>query len=303
MIHLLVNPLARFGSRRRLVDEVRRGLHEDVCVCPFPFERHLADRCRNHASDRILLVGGDGTVNRVINALGTGGPALAVLAGGTANDLAGLVGAPWERGPAVRLARSRRVRGIDLVSVNGKLFATCGGIGLPARAVQRAERWRRGRIGRRVAAAAGAGIYPLAALRETLAGTRPLEAEIECEGRRTRGRMLAVLVANQARLGARFLVSPDASHRDGRLDLCTLAMPRGREWGALLRELRTGRISTLPFARTRQARSFTLRTSEAVPFFGDGEILCHADTFHVRTLPSALRVVDPRGEEVSRAAA
>lgn len=306
MLHLIVNPLAKSGRNFELVRRERSRVGE-VCWCPFPFEKHLADCCRrsdSDATDRIVLIGGDGTVNRAINALGPDTPPIALIPAGTANDLARSLGIPEELEGAIELACSGCVQRIDLISVNDRLFATCGGIGLPAGAARLANDWRtRGRIGSRLAQRLGSAVYMLAAIAE-LASSRALDVEIECGGATCREQVLAMFVANQSRIGRRYIVSPAASHHDGLLDLCSIPATRdGSGRLALLRESARGRIDALPHVRHQQSSSVTIRIEKVVSFYGDGEILCESDTFRVRTLPSALRVVTPFSEEALRVAA
>jgi diacylglycerol kinase family enzyme len=90
----------------------------------------------------IVAVGGDGTVNRVVNTQHPREAAIGIIPLGTANDLAAALGIPDDPTAACRVIRAGRTRWIDPVGVNAKRFATCGGIGLAAEAAMRGNRWR-----------------------------------------------------------------------------------------------------------------------------------------------------------------
>jgi diacylglycerol kinase family enzyme len=70
--------------------------------------------------------------------------AVGIIPCGSSNDLAGQLDIPTDFQQACRIIRSARLTDIDLISVNGRYFATCGGFGLAADVAQRANAWRGG---------------------------------------------------------------------------------------------------------------------------------------------------------------
>jgi diacylglycerol kinase (ATP) len=273
-----------------------------------PTPEALARGCARAGPDTVTVVaGGDGTVNRVLQArcarrAGRLAPhgRLAVLPAGTANDLAGALGMPggWEpAAAAIRDAvRAGHTRRIDLLTVNGRPFVTCGGLGAAADAAARVGRWRErgGPAGRAACAGLRWAAYPLAAAVEFLGPRRLPRARIECEGRAWNGELLALLVSNQPRFGRRFEASPGAAQDDGMFDVCQVDAPRGRArmFHIMARTLRGG-AQGLSEVRQFQARSLTVETELPARFFGDGEILEIGRRFEIAIHPGALEVVAP----------
>jgi len=133
----------------------------------------LARDARKNGVDLVVALGGDGTVNEVVNGLladGTeaaGGepvPALAVVSGGSTNVFARALGMPtgWAEGAAlileaIRTGRSRsvglgkattvgRADGADPTGLTERYFTFCAGLGIDAEVIHRVERARlRGR--------------------------------------------------------------------------------------------------------------------------------------------------------------
>src|SRR6185369_4535651 len=115
----------------------------------------LAREARKGGADMVVALGGDGTVNEVVNGLlhdGTGPdvPALAVVSGGSTNVFARALGLPmdWAEGTGVILEaiRAGRSRQIGLGRADDRYFTFCAGYGLDAEVIQRVERARlRGR--------------------------------------------------------------------------------------------------------------------------------------------------------------
>src|SRR5690606_4275188 len=108
--------------------------------------------------DLVVALGGDGTVNEVVNGLLEKGgsaeklPMLAVVPGGSTNVFARSLGLPeeWKDGVEVILDAlgDNRSRTSSLGKANGRYFTFCAGLGLDAAAIRRVERARmRGVVG------------------------------------------------------------------------------------------------------------------------------------------------------------
>jgi diacylglycerol kinase family enzyme len=129
----------------------------------------LGREARKNGVDVVVALGGDGTVNEVVNGLladGTGPdvPALAVVCGGSTNVFARALGLPtdWVEGTsaileALRDGRTRsiglgktttvgRADGLDALGRAERYFTFCAGFGMDADVIHRVERSRlRGR--------------------------------------------------------------------------------------------------------------------------------------------------------------
>ena len=285
----------RTEAVRNLIRSEFAGLSHEVAVDPSA--ARLAELCREVNGEgrmTVVAVGGDGTVNRIINATPPSGVVVGVIPLGTANDLAAALHIPVDPTAACRIVREGRASAIDLISVNERRFATCGGVGLAAQAALRANRWRGSRS--RVAGAFRWALYPLAATCE-LWGWRGLgPLRIRCGGTTMGEETMTLVVSNQPRFGGRFSTSPEASNADGLFDLCEIRAPRSRArmlW-VILRAL-CGRIGCMREVVLMRGSEATLIAPRAIPFFGDGELLETARSFEIRLLPGALRVLVPSG--------
>ena len=93
--------------------------------------------------DSIISVGGDGTANTLIQKLAGENIGLLVIPGGTANDLAAELGTKHSIRHALSQIRARQTKKIDLISVNGQLMATNGGIGFGGRVANQINEMRK----------------------------------------------------------------------------------------------------------------------------------------------------------------
>ncbi|HVT65089.1 MAG TPA: diacylglycerol kinase family protein [Mycobacteriales bacterium] len=156
---LVVNPQATLTSARER-DVLARALGSDLKV-DLEETTHrghaieLGARATAEAYDLVVVLGGDGTINEVVNGLlGSGEwlgpsedtPALAVVPGGSTNVFSRALGisrdpveATSELLEALRTNSSRR---ITMGRVNDRWFTFTAGVGLDADAVRRVEKAR-----------------------------------------------------------------------------------------------------------------------------------------------------------------
>ena len=186
----------------------------------------LAAAAADLGHDRVIAVGGDGTVHEVINGLmsgsapGTPPPMLGVVPAGSGNDLARSLRLPLAPLEALPVALGDRTRPLDLgvATCDGmrRHFHAAGGTGFDAQVAftmaGRRRGWQRGRAGYFLSTLNELRRYHNSELRIRLAtpdGARQLE-----------GRFLFVAFANGPYYGGGMRICPDASNRDGMLDVC-----------------------------------------------------------------------------------
>ncbi|MBI5266093.1 MAG: hypothetical protein HY851_02560, partial [candidate division Zixibacteria bacterium] len=268
-----------------------------VCTTEFPgHARYLAARAAQHGAEVVLAVGGDGTINEVINGLTGTETALAVLPAGTANDFAAQMRLTAQGLADVSSLEKCSRRRVDLVRVNNWHFASSGGFGLPCQAIERAEYLRRqpGLAGRMLRAA-GSHLYTLALLAEWRQFNRSHgQVTIEHDHGTLICEPVALIVANQSTLGKSFKVAPDANNHDGRCDLVVIdrssKSPKAVQAVASIRWPWLGEPENVIRLQTRRLKVIC---DKPVPFFGDGEIRIESGRFDVEVIPGALRVLIP----------
>lgn len=117
----------------RIIDLYRlKGLHLLFHRLSFDREDDAVLSAVDGSFDHLLLAGGDGTVNYLVNLIKGRGLELpvAVLPTGTANDFAALLGMPADIGESCRAILSGRIRPTDLGTVNGHYFVNVFSCGL-----------------------------------------------------------------------------------------------------------------------------------------------------------------------------
>ena len=96
----IVNPSAGGGRAARIWERIRGNLDVDCVATAGPGDAsRLTRKAAEQGYDRVLAVGGDGTVSQVAAGVGGTASALAVIPAGNGNDFSrgiGVPGAPHE---------------------------------------------------------------------------------------------------------------------------------------------------------------------------------------------------------------
>ncbi|HZB24247.1 MAG TPA: diacylglycerol kinase family protein [Gaiellaceae bacterium] len=296
----LVNPASANGSTGRRWPELahaagREGLRGDTFFSERP--GHLTELARNAAdagAELLVVVGGDGSVNEVVNGIaGRDGVEIAVLARGTGWDFVRTYGIPHKALPAIRVALEGRTRTIDLGSVTYRswsgeertsLFANIASAGMSGAIAKRANDTSK--------ALGGRASYLLATF-AVFTRWRNTEVSVSVGDEVRRGRMHDVVVANGRCFGGGMKICPDAEPDDGLFDVLTIGDLTKRDLLTTLPKTFWGRHLPHPKAELLRGAVVTVDSTAALPIELDGE---QPGTTPVRfeIVRRALRVRVPR---------
>jgi YegS/Rv2252/BmrU family lipid kinase len=281
---LVANPQSRRGER---IDEARTVLarHRRVHVLELGPGVDVAAVIAERPAqiDRVVVAGGDGTINTLLRAVLEADLPLGVLPLGTANDLAGTLGLPKDPVAAAEVIEAGLLRRVDVGVVNGHPFLNAVGVGLGPRLTRRLTGQAKARW--------GVGAY-IAGLVQAYRDTHPFSALIDCDGTALAVRALQITIGNGRQYGGGMVVSDAAAIDDAALDvLCVEPRPISD----LLRHalaLKRGRGDESPVARTARGRRVRVTTTRPLDVTADGEILT-STPIDVTVKPGALRVFSP----------
>lgn len=182
----------------------------------------LAARAARDGVERVVVVGGDGTVHEVANGLLAQGSdaVLGVVPIGSGNDFAKLVGV-YRHNPVRAVARivTARPRRFDVGRVLDEYFVNSMGCGFDAEVV---------RARNAMPNLPGVLSYLVPVLR-TFASYRPQLLQARSAEFAETGHMMLVEVCNGTTAGGDYRFAPDADPTDGRLDVCLVrrvSLPR-----------------------------------------------------------------------------
>lgn len=230
---------------------------------------------------RVAVFGGDGTVHHVIQRLAFGDRELCVFPAGTANDLTCAIGLGSSLDRNLGLFEKGKTIGYDTISVNGRHVITGGGFGLGYHAASSANRLRSGPLGGLFRKGLRAKVYLVTlAWHGLVAKPERVGFAMVRDGIASEGETQSILFCNQALMGKRVLIAPGTSALDGRFHLVRF-LNRGAA-GILrtLGHLKAGSKEAEPMLERFEVEEASIRFSEPVPAYGDGEEFA-ADTHWV----------------------
>ena len=235
-------------------------------------------------AELIFVWGGDGMVQRCVDAVAGTAVVLAILPAGTANLLATNLGIPDDLGAAVRVGLNGERRDIDTGTVNGEHFAVMAGTGFDALMIKEASRRMKRRLGRLA--------YIYTGTRSLTA--RGMKAKVDVDGRRHYdGALSCVLVGNVGKLFGGVEVFGGARPDDGIVEVGLVTADGPVQWARTFGRLAAGSPEKSPFVEVTRGRTITVRLDRKVPYELDGGDRKKAKKLRIKVHPGSVRICVP----------
>ncbi len=292
---VVVNPRAGSGRAervwRRLVSQHPELADASVVHVNDPTRAdELVRAALTGLPERLVVVGGDGTLHRVVNVLNDAnalsGLGVGLIPAGTGSDMARCLGLPAEPSAALVRVLNGKHRLVDLLDLTFETGArrlvvniASAGVSGPVAARINALRHR------------WAGAYLAAALRALL-GFQAVSCRIDLDGRPWfEGPMVLAAFANGCAFGRGLRIAPEAEPDDGLMDVVVAENEPLRRLLPAVPRLYRGTHLDLPFVHHARARHLSLRPLGPMPPLEmDGETRAgEAVTIQVR--PKALTLL------------
>ena len=303
---LIVNPYATSTTAVRR-EVITRALASelDLNVVQTRYRGHAGHVAEGAARDQyelVLALGGDGTVNEVVNGMlrvrppGAGAPLFAPLPGGSANVFTRSLGLPADlvdaTGQILGALQEGRTRSIGLGLAGQRYFCANAGLGLDAEVVRVVEGLRaRGR-------GASAAMYVWAAVRQFCAVTnrRAPALSLDRDGTPALDGLFLGIVSNSSPwtyLGQRPVFASPRAGFDTGLDLLAVRSLGTLRTLNLVRQMlsRGGGPSGRHVVSLHDQPALAFRAARPVAFQVDGEYVGEREHVLLRSIPNALRVL------------
>jgi diacylglycerol kinase (ATP) len=291
---LLINRHARKAQQQsEFAIEQLQSLGLELIEEPMPSPEQLSDLIRRFDGQvtRVIIGGGDGTLNAAIAGLIDTQIPLGLLPLGTANDLARTLGIPANLEQACQIVAVGQPEPVDVGWVNGKYFFNVASLGLSVKITRQ--------LTKEVKQKWGILAYGITAF-QAMWESRPFHADIRLpQGEVHTVKTLQIAVGNGRFYGGGMAVAPDAAINDGRLDLYSLGLEHWWQMLALLPLFHRGQHALTPWSDAWAGQEFYVETRRSRPICTDGEISTSTPA-HFRVLPQALTILTalPKAEAV-----
>ncbi|HEX8327220.1 MAG TPA: diacylglycerol kinase family protein [Hymenobacter sp.] len=243
-------------------------------------ETALQEHIAQHHPDRLVAVGGDGTVKLVAEQALAANLPIAVLPAGSANGMAKELNLPLKPVDALDIAVHGMEKSVDVIYLNGTdLCLHLSDIGLNAQLVRHAQsnNWR-GMLG-----------YARAAF-WSLLRRRLMRVRIQCDDEQVERTAFMVVLANARVYGTGATINPEGDVSDGKFEVVVLRRLVGRELLKMFWRFRPFDPAAVEIFCTT---SVQLEIKRPVDFQVDGEYRGKTTHVDAEIRPGALRVLVP----------
>lgn len=283
---LFVNPLSGSYARKRINNVVTRlknaGLHPTIFSVTTPDEIYTCClRIDESDSDPLVIVaGGDGTFNAVVNGLQPNRATLAVLPMGTSNVLAAELGIKSVKNGIKKILKGKtRPLSLGLLKLEqgSHRFVLMAGIGLDGTVVR--DVWP---LGKRLLKQ---GAYALSALKNTFKWDRTLievrteDKHLECH---------SVIVCSASRYGGDFILAPEGDLFSPELTAICINKNERRSYLRLAYELFRGKADTSSERIAVPTTGLEIRGVKPIQI--DGDFIGYSPA-RITTVPDFARII------------
>ena len=296
---VLVNPSSGRGKGAAMGNRIRQTLKE----AGIPYQSFDTEKSGDAVTiaaalpvgffDRLLVVGGDGTLNEVVRGLKDKALPLALFPAGTGNDAARLLGIADES-MALDTALHGVSRQMDVGWASGDTFVNIFSFGFDAAIATQANRWKH--------LLPGWLLYPAALVKTIFAFQPPQVAYTlttsEGETIQRKETLLLAAICNGSYYGGGMMINPQADPWDGVLELCVVRkMPR---WKLLMLFPTIYRGTHVSFREVtlEKITSLSLKADKPSLLNRDGETWPGKEAV-VKVVPQGLTVLCPVAKSAS----
>lgn len=248
---------------------------------------HATELAREGAAagyDRVVAIGGDGTINETANGLFDTGVPMAIVPFGSGNGLARHLRIPLKRDEALIAARDGHPLQIDCGEVGKRRFYCTMGVGFDAL------------VSREFAYAPRRGLltYSRIAVSNFMHYT-PQDYHIEVDGTHHNFKAFIVAVCNASQYGNNAYIAPRATMSDGLLDVTIVERGHLGSLAAAGVRLFTHRLDRSHIVHCLRGKHIRIERDTEGPGHIDGESLTMPATLDINCRHSTLSVIVTAG--------
>ena len=263
---LVINPISGTATKSGLAEKCLRklrkvGIKVEVLYTEKAGDAHsFAKMAAARGYMGVIAAGGDGTINEVASGLIGTETALGIIPCGSGNGLARHLNISMDFSEAIDVIARKHIVDCDYCDANGKPFFCTFGIGFDAAVSDRfARQSHRGLIN-----------YVRSAIEEYMK-FQPSEYLIEANGKKIKFRAFLIAVCNASQYGNNAFIAPEASIKDGMMDVTLVHAGTPLTRPLIGVDLFTGLIRNNMISQTMKVSEIKVKRLEPGPVHLDGE--------------------------------
>ncbi len=249
------------------------------------YAKHGITLAREAAADgayAVVAVGGDGSVNDIVQGLLGSDTLLGIIPKGSGNGMARTMRIPLATEEAVKVISKGNIVAMDVGMANDQLFISNAGVAFDAL------------ISRKFARSEKRGLFVYSWLViKYLWLYKTWNFNITIDGKSMQECAFMINVANGEQFGYNFRIAPMASYTDGLLDVVIIRKFPKLLGGLIALRAMTGTITKSPYVKHFTGKEITISHPDLQLMQTDGDAHACASSINFTILPGAQRVIVP----------
>lgn len=295
MKHLfIINPNAGKGHASKLkaiIDDCFKDRNEEYIIEVTKAPGHATQIAKAYVDSdiyRVYSVGGDGTLNEVLNGMVNSESSLATIPTGSGNDFLRTI----YTGKKIKLKDMilANIRGeeklIDVAKINERYFINISSVGLDADVVSTARKFKK------LPLITGSMAYFMSII-VTILQNRRRVLEIEIDEVKFTNNMMLVAAGNGRFYGGGMKALPKADFQDGLLDICLARSMSRRRILSVFPKYMKGEHDSFEEITFRKIKKVVIRAETMFPINADGETF-YAKEVKLEIVPKGIKIVIPK---------
>lgn len=297
MKHLfIINPVAGRGESLRYKDEIIeifKDKQEEFFIEITQSSGHATEIAREYSNKdvfRIYAIGGDGTINEVLNGMVGSKSSLAVIPCGTGNDFSRtLIGKDSSKNILKRTIEGYE-KDIDIARVNNKYFINISSVGLDSQVVYNARLFKKKPL-------IPNGLSYIFSLFYTPFTFRSIDMKITIDDISFHQKSLLIAVSNGKCYGGGVYITPEANIEDGLLDICLIRKTALLKLLKFLPKAIKGKHGSAEEVSFFKGKKVTVESKESFILNVDGELeKTYKSEFEI--IPMGIKLAIPKGNSL-----
>jgi diacylglycerol kinase (ATP) len=284
---IIINPAASKGKCRQRAGEVKafcddNSLDYELVYTKKPGDAQILASDAREKFECVVAVGGDGTINEVVNGLIGSNAKLGIIPIGSGNDFIRAIDIPSKINDALNNLLKMNTQWIDIGRADDRYFQNGLGIGFDAWVVNRILDIKK--LG-------GTAMYLYAVL-QTIYTYKPPTVQLSYNDVNRTEKFYLITIGNGISLGGGFKLTPDAIIDDGLFDLNIIRNLNKIEIYQNLIGVFSGKHVHLPQVTMDRSDHVKIESEQGFAAHVDGELLSlNLNSLDVKLVPKAIEVV------------
>ncbi len=294
---LILNPVAAKGNAQKHFDRIFQNFQDakfdhDVKYSEYPLHAEsIAQDAVKNGYDNIVVAGGDGTLNEVVNGIlkSNGDPQLGIIPTGTCNDFIKAARIPADIQESCNTIVSGNSQAFDVGMAGDRYFINAVGVGFDVAVVKDLQKTRH----------LNTFLVYLSIVLKNIFRYKGIELSIRSGKDSSHYQALMLTIANGICYGGNFNIAPHADPADGLLDAILINNISPFKRLKILSKVFSGNHIKSPDVHVFTTNNLHIRADNNLLLQIEGELMTWpSKEIHVRILPKRLRINVPASPQL-----